>query len=97
MFECQTGDADSDAIYSRPIHDVRPSGTTESRPLVLYAYKESESARKNLEFFVKQGLHGRADFVFIFNGETRDSELVPQRRNIRIGMWPEAPLVRLSL
>lgn len=39
------------------------------RPLVLYTYAESANARENLHFFVRNGLHARADFVFIFNGD----------------------------
>lgn len=56
------------------------------RPLVLYAYAESENARSNLEFFLKKGLHGRADFVFIFNGEAPEAvRLIPTKRsNIRV-------------
>lgn len=56
------------------------------RPLVLYAYAESENARANLEFFLKKGLHGKADFVFIFNGEAPEAvRLIPTKRtNVRI-------------
>lgn len=56
------------------------------RPLILYAYAESENARANLEFFLKKGLHGRADFVFIFNGEAPEAvRLIPTKRsNVRI-------------
>jgi hypothetical protein len=42
----------------------------ENRPLILYAYFESDFARRNLEFFVDHGLHAAADFVFILNGDT---------------------------
>lgn len=56
------------------------------RPLILYAYAESENARTNLEFFLKKGLHGKADFVFIFNGEAPEAvRLIPTKRsNVRI-------------
>lgn len=47
------------------------------RPLILFAYAESDNARDNLEFFLKRGLHAAADFIFIFNGETDASDLVP--------------------
>ncbi|PSR88577.1 hypothetical protein BD289DRAFT_482077 [Coniella lustricola] len=47
------------------------------RPLILFAYAESENARDNLKFFLKRGLHAAADFIFIFNGETDASDLVP--------------------
>ncbi|ROW04759.1 hypothetical protein VMCG_04734 [Cytospora schulzeri] len=56
------------------------------RPLILYAYAESENARANLEFFLKKGLHGKADFVFIFNGEAPEAvQLIPTKRsNVRV-------------
>ncbi len=53
----------------------------DTRPLVLYAYKESDSARENLKFFLSQGLHGAADFVFILNGETNIGDLIPEKSN----------------
>lgn len=56
----------------------------ELRPLVLYTYSESENARTNLKFFLRNGLHGRADFVFVFNGDTDAAELIPNEPNIRI-------------
>ena len=62
----------------------KSSINTNDRPLVLYAYSESENARENLEFFIEKGLHGRADFVFIFNGATTASQLVPQSTNVRV-------------
>lgn len=42
----------------------------EDRPLILYAYFESEFGRQNLQFFVDHGLHAAADFIFILNGPT---------------------------
>lgn len=54
------------------------------RPLVLYSYAESENARENLAFYISNALNGRADFVFIFNGETNAHEMLPQLPNIRI-------------
>lgn len=54
------------------------------RPLVLYTYAESENARANLHFFIRNGLHGNADFVFIFNGETDARDMIPDAPNIRI-------------
>lgn len=47
------------------------------RPLVVYAYAESENARENLRFFLTRGLHAGADFIFIFNGETDADQMVP--------------------
>jgi hypothetical protein len=52
--------------------------------LILYAYKESENARQNLEFFLSQGLHSAADFIFILNGDTDAAYLIPQESHIRI-------------
>lgn len=63
-------------------HDVgRPD-----RPLILYAYAESANARSNLQFFLKKGLHGRADFVFILNGEAPEAaKLIPRKLpNVRV-------------
>ncbi|KAI2466222.1 hypothetical protein F4781DRAFT_358423 [Annulohypoxylon bovei var. microspora] len=57
-------------------------------PLILYAYKESENARENLKFFLDQGLHGSADFIFILNGETDVADLIPKEDNIRIIQRP---------
>ncbi|ROW14175.1 hypothetical protein VPNG_04283 [Cytospora leucostoma] len=64
---------------------VHYSAVGRDRPLVLYAYAESESARENLQFFLAQGIHGAADFIFIFNGETDAKDLVPTSHdNIRV-------------
>ncbi|KXJ86194.1 hypothetical protein Micbo1qcDRAFT_198505 [Microdochium bolleyi] len=55
------------------------------RPLILYAYHESKHARENLPFFLDQGLHSNADFIFIFNGPSDLVDLVPTNRtNIRV-------------
>lgn len=54
------------------------------RPLVLYSYAESENARENLAFFISNALNGRADFIFIFNGETDAHDMLPQLPNVRI-------------
>lgn len=54
-----------------------------SRPLILYAYSETDNARRNLQFFIDHGLHANADFVFILNGETTANWLLPNRTNIR--------------
>src|SRR6266699_4129448 len=62
----------------------KPITKDRERPLVLYAYAESDSARQNLAFFAQKGLHGAADFIFIFNGPTNATELVPSSPNIRI-------------
>ncbi|KAH8673926.1 hypothetical protein BX600DRAFT_433532 [Xylariales sp. PMI_506] len=54
------------------------------RPLITYAYAESDSARENIKFFINQGLHGAADFIFIINGETNITKTIPSGPNIRI-------------
>ncbi len=56
----------------------------ETRPLVLYTYAESDNARANLEYFIVKGIHGAADFIFVFNGETNATELLPYEPNIKI-------------
>ncbi|TVY42963.1 hypothetical protein LSUB1_G001270, partial [Lachnellula subtilissima] len=53
-------------------------------PLILYAYSESERARVNIEFFIRHGLHAAADFVFILNGQTNVSAIIPEEANIRV-------------
>ncbi|CAN8100388.1 unnamed protein product [Discula destructiva] len=61
------------------------TGGPTDRPLVLFAYAESDNARANLIFFLVRGLHARADFIFIFNGETDATELVPKDLdNVRV-------------
>jgi hypothetical protein len=55
------------------------------RPLVLYVYSERADSRKNAIYFIQHGLHARADFIFIFNGETDLDKLLPKHvPNIRI-------------
>jgi hypothetical protein len=53
------------------------------RPLVLYAFFETELARKNLKFYLKHALHNNTDFLFIFNGKTDADLLLPAAGNIR--------------
>ncbi|CAJ2512860.1 Uu.00g009790.m01.CDS01 [Anthostomella pinea] len=69
-----------------PAFKPSSSSNPSPRPLILYAYKESENARANLEFFLHQGLHAAADFIFILNGETDAAALIPteQHANIRV-------------
>lgn len=62
-----------------------PEATNNSpTPLILYSYAESETARDNLKFFLEKGLHGGADFIFIFNGETDAFSLVPEHPNVKV-------------
>ncbi|KAH6691375.1 hypothetical protein F5X68DRAFT_201788 [Plectosphaerella plurivora] len=60
------------------------SSTKGGRTLVVYAYAESENSRTNLKFFLKKGLNGAADFVFMLNGKTDADALIPDKPNVRI-------------
>ncbi|KAI9056223.1 hypothetical protein LZ554_001151 [Drepanopeziza brunnea f. sp. 'monogermtubi'] len=53
------------------------------RPLILYAFFETELARINLEFFLHHAIHNEADFLFILNGETDADLLLPVAGNVR--------------
>ncbi|RYP21193.1 hypothetical protein DL765_002332 [Monosporascus sp. GIB2] len=66
------------------------ANAAKSRPLILYAYSETENARENLRYFVANGLHGAADFVFVLNGPTDAAPtLIPRGRpNVRVVSWP---------
>ncbi|KAI1460705.1 hypothetical protein F4805DRAFT_372742 [Annulohypoxylon moriforme] len=55
-----------------------------ARPLFTYVYTESPNARVNLIFFLNNGLHGAADFIFILNGPTNAATLIPDRTNIQV-------------
>ncbi|KAK6354634.1 hypothetical protein TWF696_003774 [Orbilia brochopaga] len=55
----------------------------DARPLILYAYHETENARRNALFFIAHGLHAAADFIFILNGETNLTASLPDAPNIR--------------
>jgi hypothetical protein len=65
-----------------------PSNSPADRPLILYAYSETPNARTNLIFFLAHGLHKSADFVFIMNGESDATYLIPVESNIRIVQRP---------
>ncbi|KAK6333977.1 hypothetical protein TWF696_002488 [Orbilia brochopaga] len=54
------------------------------RPLVLYAYHETDNAKENALFFINHGLHDAADFVFIINGESTLKEHIPVADHISI-------------
>ncbi|KAI1416971.1 hypothetical protein F5Y13DRAFT_204316 [Hypoxylon sp. FL1857] len=72
-------------LLHRPLSLALNLSTRESDPpLVLYAYKESESVRGNIKFSLEQGLHGSADFIFILDGETDIADLIPTRDDVRI-------------
>ncbi|KAF3930859.1 hypothetical protein ABW19_dt0203795 [Dactylella cylindrospora] len=49
---------------------VKSTSTSSDRPLITYAYFETENARENAEYFIKHAIHDGADFLFILNGET---------------------------
>lgn len=57
--------------------------TVSDRPLILYAYFDTENARRNLEYFLLHALHDGADFVFILNGEDDIEDIIPNEPNIR--------------
>lgn len=57
------------------------SPSPSDRPLILYSFFETPKALPNLEFFIKHGLHGGADFVFILNGETEAHKMLPQEHS----------------
>lgn len=60
------------------------SSSPSDRPLITYVYSESDSAKANIEFFIKHGLHGGADFIFILNGQTKIDKIIPSDRpNVR--------------
>jgi hypothetical protein len=61
----------------------KPSSVSSDRPLILYAYFETVTARANLEFFIAHGLHAAADFIFIMNGEGNATGLIPNETNIK--------------
>lgn len=53
--------------------------------LIVYAYSETENAYENAEFFIKHGVHGSAQFIFILNGEAPLLEpILPTGPNIEI-------------
>lgn len=69
---------------SKPHAPSSSSSKGHDRPLILYAFAESNAARENLKFFVNQGLHDAADFIFILNGETDISSVIPDKKNIKV-------------
>jgi hypothetical protein len=55
------------------------------RPLILYAYAESNFARANLQYFIQHGLYAGADFIFVINGNATLDLLLPDTiPNVRI-------------
>jgi hypothetical protein len=72
------------AATPQPTAAKAASTSPTDRPLVLYAYSETPNARTNLIFFLAHGLHQNADFVFVMNGESSATALIPNKSNIRI-------------
>lgn len=64
------------------------AGKPTDKPLILYAYAESSSARPNIEFFIAHALHSAADFVFILNGDTDIDKIIPDKKNIKVVKRP---------
>ncbi|KAI1342426.1 hypothetical protein F5Y15DRAFT_412935 [Xylariaceae sp. FL0016] len=77
-------------MLTEPLNGLSESlpSKNSNRPLILYAYKETPNARENIEFFLDQGLHGAADFIFILNGDTDVAKLIPVKENIRVVQRP---------
>ncbi len=71
----------SEATAAATNETSTPSSSPADRPLILYSFYETPNALSNLEFFIKHGLHGGADFVFILNGETEAHKLLPQEKS----------------
>ena len=61
---------------------LEPEAFNSTRPLILFAYFETETARTNLEFFLTHALHDGADFLFILNGDTDAAAIIPDEPNI---------------
>lgn len=68
----------SDSTAATTNETPTSSTSPSDRPLILYSFYETENALSNLDFFINHGLHGGADFVFIFNGETEAHKRLPQ-------------------
>jgi hypothetical protein len=53
--------------------------------LILYAYFETADSRQNIVHFFSDGLHSKADFIIIINGDSNVDELLPQNiPNIKV-------------
>lgn len=70
-------DDDAAALDATALDTHRNQTEPGDRPLVLYAYAESDAGRADLAFFVRNGVHRRADFVFIINGPTNATDMIP--------------------
>ncbi|OLN96078.1 hypothetical protein CCHL11_03302, partial [Colletotrichum chlorophyti] len=72
----------------QPVTSTAPAPPTKARPLIVYTYHESQEARRNLDYFIAKGLHGAADFLFIFNGDANASSAIPNLPNVKIVRRP---------
>ncbi len=77
-------DDESASIQGASQGEAGATSSPSSRPLITYAYSETPNARENLLYFLEQGLHGAADFIFILNGETDAAALIPRRTNVAV-------------
>ncbi|KAE9374790.1 hypothetical protein N431DRAFT_221630 [Stipitochalara longipes BDJ] len=80
----KTSDQLAQAPTEAPQDVASNTSTISPLPLVLYAYSESETARPNLDFFIRHALNSAADFVFILNGLTDAASIIPKLPNIKI-------------
>lgn len=58
------------------------SKSKKPRPLILYAFFETEDSLPNIHFFLRHALHASADFVFIMNGPA--TVKIPTLPNVRV-------------
>jgi hypothetical protein len=69
-------------IWHCTMHTV-PSNPSHRRTTVIYAYYEKNSDyANNLRFFLKTGLRGHIDFIFVINGAC--TVALPEQSNVRI-------------
>jgi hypothetical protein len=80
----ETTSSPPDQVSTEVQQDNATNTTISPLPLILYAYSESETARPNLEFFIRHALNSAADFIFILNGRTDAAAIIPSLPNIRI-------------
>ncbi|KAF3906015.1 hypothetical protein ABW21_db0205255 [Orbilia brochopaga] len=65
-------------------HSLAEPVEESDRPLILYAYHETDNAKENALFFINHGLHDAADFVFIINGESTLQKHIPVADHITV-------------
>jgi hypothetical protein len=68
-----------------PSWSSSPSKPGKHDLLVIYVYHETGNAFENAQFFIQNGLHGSADFIFVLNGDAPLLEpLLPSGPNIEV-------------